>query len=530
MISTLPQSHTLRAIVGASALLAFFNLASRLVGLLRDRVLASHFGASSILDVYYVSFSIPDFVFNLFVIGAISSAFIPVFIEYQSSNSRDEWHIANNFLNILLIVVVIACGIIFLFTPSLISLIAPGFSPDKKELAVHFTRVMLVSPIIFSISIVVSSLLQIFHRFFAYALAPVLYNLGIIFGAIVLEPRMGSIGLAVGVVLGAILHLIVQLPSLFAAGYRWQRVADWSDAGIRKIFFLMVPRTIGLAAMQVNMMVMGAIATVIGVGSVAIMNFANNLQYVLVSLVGISIATAAFPTLSRNALQGDKKEFVSQVDTTLRYILILIIPLSILCGLLSRDVIHVVLGAGRFSSQDVATAAVMLTLFSWGIFALTVVPTLTRAFYAFQNTVIPLVTALVSVGLNITLALIGVPFIRGLGYNPLYALPIAASIAAIVNALLLTWIFSLRMKEFPAARFGFFFLKVLCAAVVMVGAVKFGDSFLNQAAFDTMRVWGSILHGAILGIGGLIVFVVISFVLKIQEARALLRLMTFRKI
>ena len=286
------QSKTL---LGASAMLALLGLLSRVLGVLRDRILASHFGASDLLDVYYVSFNIPDFVFNLLVVGAVSSAFIPVFIEYQSRKNGEEWNLVNNFLNILMVTMTTTVGILLIITPWIVGLIAPGFSADKKELAVLFTRVMLFSPIIFSISVVVGSVLQVFHRFLAYAFAPIMYNLGIILGAIFLVPKFGPLGLAEGVVLGALLHLLVQLPALRGVGFKWKKIWNYGDAGMIKILKLMIPRTIGLAAVQINWIILNAMATTISTGSVVILNFANNFQYLPISLVGISAAVASFP-------------------------------------------------------------------------------------------------------------------------------------------------------------------------------------------------------------------------------------------
>ena len=209
------QSKTL---LGASALLAFFNLASRLMGLVRDRVLASRFGASDILDVYYISFQIPDLIFNLLAIGAISTAFIPLFIEYETKRGKQEaWKLTSNFLNLLLVVLFAGVAVLFVLTPWLIDIVAPGFDEGKKYLATLFTRVMFASPLVFAFSIVAGSVLQASNRFLAFAMAPLAYNLGIIIGAVYFEPLFGPLGLAEGVVLGSLLHLAVQLPALFKA-------------------------------------------------------------------------------------------------------------------------------------------------------------------------------------------------------------------------------------------------------------------------------------------------------------------------
>ena len=300
----------IRTILRASILLAFFNLLSRLVGLLRDRILVSHFGATNILDVYYLAFDIPDFVFNLLVAGALAAAFIPVFIEHQEKQPGQEWKLASNFLNFLFVAVAALGLVIFVFTPQLIALIAPGFPPAKQTLAILFTRIMLFSPLIFAVSGVIGSVLQSFNRFLAFSVAPIIYNLGIIFGAIVLVPKFGPAGLAYGVIVGAIMHLLLQWAAAHRVGFRWRLALDWGSQGMRKIFKLMIPRTIGLVAGQINLISLDAFASTAGVGSVAILNIANNFQYLPIALVGISVAVAAFPTMSRDALQQDKQVFV----------------------------------------------------------------------------------------------------------------------------------------------------------------------------------------------------------------------------
>ncbi|MBI2064364.1 MAG: hypothetical protein HYT66_01495, partial [Candidatus Yanofskybacteria bacterium] len=226
------QSKTL---LGASALLAFFNLASRLMGLVRDRILASRFGASDILDVYYISFQIPDLLFNLLAIGAVSTAFIPLFIEYETKKGKeDAWKLTSNFLNLLLAVLFIGVAILFVLTPWLIDIVAPGFDEGKSYMAILFTRVMLASPLVFALSMVAGSVLQASNRFLAFAAAPLAYNIGIIIGAVFLEPMFGPLGLAEGVVLGALLHLAVQLPALLKTGFRWVRIFDYKEEGTRR--------------------------------------------------------------------------------------------------------------------------------------------------------------------------------------------------------------------------------------------------------------------------------------------------------
>lgn len=521
------QSKTL---LGASAMLAFLGLFSRVLGVLRDRILASRFGASDLLDVYYVSFNIPDFVFNLLVVGAVASAFIPVFIEYQSKKDGEEWNLANNFLNILVIIMAITAGVIFIFTPWLIHLIAPGFSSEKKELVVLFTRVMLFSPIIFSISVVIGSILQIFHRFLAYALAPIMYNLGIIFGAIYFVPKFGPLGLAEGVVLGALLHLLIQLPALRGIGFKWKKVWNFSrswfwtaarvplgkrdavrnlcgDSGMRKILKLMVPRTVGLAAVQINWIVLNALATTISAGSVAVLNFANNFQYLPISLVGISAAVASFPTLSRQALEKDRTVFVEMINRTLRQILFIILPLSFLMIYLRTDLIRVVLGSGLFRPRDIELTGNILGFFMIGVFAQSTTPFLARSFYAMQNTRIPVIASIIGVVANIFFAWY---FSSNLG---ILALPLAFSLAGILNAAILLAFLKYNLRTISLKELGVYLLKLLFICAVMILVMILVDIFINFG----VNFLGSLYQIITLSLVGALTFVAFSSILKINE-------------
>lgn len=493
-------------------MLAFLGLFSRVLGVLRDRILASNFGASDLLDVYYVSFAIPDLVFNLLVVGAVASAFIPVFIEYQSRKKGDEWNLANNFLNILVAIVAVTIGVLFIFTPWLIILIAPGFTPEKKDLAVLFTRVMLFSPIIFSISVVIGSVLQVFHRFLAYALAPIMYNLGIIFGIVFLVPKFGPLGLAEGVVLGALLHLLIQLPALRGIGFKWKKIWNFGDSGMRKILRLMIPRTIGLAAVQVNWIILNAMATTISAGSVAVLNFANNFQYLPISLVGISTAVASFPTLSRQALEEDKVAFVDRIDRTLRQILFIILPLSFLMIYLRTDLIRVVLGSGLFSPRDVGLTGNILGFFMIGVFAQSIIPFLARSFYAMQNTRAPVFASIVGVAANIFFAWY---FSSSLG---IFSLPLAFSLAGILNAVILLALLKYDLPRLSLKGFGVYALRLVYVCTVMVLVMILADIFIN---FD-LNFAGSMYQIITLSFIGILTFVVFSRILKINELRILM--------
>lgn len=511
----------------ASVLLAFFYLLSRLAGLWRDRVLASHFGASDLLDVYYLSFNIPDLVFNLLIGGAISAAFIPVFIEYQSKSSGErpnvergsgessgtnpEWKLASNFLNTFIVVVAVLISVLAIFASPLIGLIAPGFLGPKKDLAVLFTRVMLISPLIMGVSLVVGSLLQVFHRFLAFAAAPIMYNLGIIIGAVWFVPKFGPLGLAEGVVLGALLHLLIQWPSAWRLGFRWQMVLNWGEAGLRKVVRLTIPRAVGLAAIQVYTIVAGALATTLNAGTVAVFNLANNLQFLPIALVGISVAVASFPALSREALQEEKKDFVERVERHLRQVVFITVPLSFLCFFLRHEIVRIILYAGNFSIDDALLTAKILGFFMLGVASQSVVPVLSRSFYALQNTFTPVLISLISIVVNIALAFY---FIKVQHYDA-SGLALAFSLAGILNAALLLFFLKQYLKIFNLAMVVNYLSRVFLSAVLMFMAL----SFLASYSFLTgLGLGNDIARVLIYGLIAVLTFIGFSVILRVSMA------------
>jgi putative peptidoglycan lipid II flippase len=499
--------------MGAGITLAFFNLASRVLGLLRDRILASNFGASDILDAYYVSFNIPDLIFNLLVAGAVSAAFIPVFIEnYEKAGDAEAKQkaekLASNFLNIMLLAVLALCAVFFVFAPKILTIIAPGFDSGKRELAVLLTRIMIFSPIIFTVSIVAGSLLQIFHRFMAFAVAPLFYNAGIIFGALVIVPMWGPVGLAYGVIFGAVLHMSVQLWGLRGVGIKWRPVFQPAEFEMRKIFRLMIPRAIGLGATQINWIVLNAIASTVAVGSVAVLNFANNLQYVPVALIGISAAVASFPTLSREALEEDKIKFASRIKQTMRKILFITIPLSALTFIFAEDLVGILLGAGLFGAKNISETANLLKLFGIGIFAQSVVPFLARAFYAIQDTQTPVWIGVFSVVLSVFIAFVGSFFIG------ILALPLAVSVAGIIQAIMLWRYLAESYTDISDNRWRSFIFKIIFATLAMTLTVIGADHVLSV---DGGGLSYYVLHVTFAGGLGLLIFLLFCVIIKIEE-------------
>jgi len=373
-----------QSITSAAALIGAASLASRLLGVIRDRVLASEFGVGNTLDAYYAAFRIPDTVFNLIVLGALSAAFIPVFSDIYESNKERAWLLANNVLNILVVSLGILCAILYIFAPWLTQWLTPGFDSEKLNLTISLTRVMLISPFILGISSLFGGVLQTFKRFFVYSLAPIAYNLGIIFGVLVLVPLWGTIGLAYGVLFGALLHLLIQLPTAEFLGFRYKFIIQPRMAEFRQIMKLTLPRTMGLAVSQVNLVILTVIASTLPIGSLAIFNLANNLQNFPIGIFGISFAIAAFPSLCDFARKNNK-DFVESFSATLRQVLFFIIPVAALFIILRAQIVRVVLGGGLFDWPATTATAQALAYFAAAMVAQSIIPLYVRAFFCLQE-------------------------------------------------------------------------------------------------------------------------------------------------
>ena len=400
----------LTSITTGAIVIALFSLVSRLLGVVRDRVLAGQFGASDSLDIYYAAFRLPDLIYNLIILGALSAGIIPVLAalvvdednaDFQAN--KVSWHLVSNIINIFSSVLIVLGLILFFAADWVVPYISPGFSGDKLAQTIALTRVMFLSPIILGVSGIVSSVLQTYRRFLVYSLAPIMYNVGIIIGALFLVPRFGLIALAWGVILGAVLHLAIQLPALWRLGFRYRLRYNWADKNFLKILKLTLPRFLALASSQINLIVMTIFGSFLASGSIAVYNLANNLQSFPVSLIGISLAIAAFPAMSRAFAYADEKSFIESYSHAFRLILFTIIPASVLFIMLRFEIVNLILGVGKFDLSDARLTATALGLFSLSFFSQALLPLMARAFYSRQLAAVPLVASLIADAVNIVL-------------------------------------------------------------------------------------------------------------------------------
>src|SRR3990167_1518538 len=272
---TVKQDKAAQAIGSSAVLLAVAMIIAKFLGFFRDRLLTSYFGADRLLDVYYTAFKLPDFIFNILVLGALSSSFVPVFLHYWHQKGtklrlKESWYLTNAVFHLMFFALLLLCIGAFIFARPIVSLLAIGFNQEEVAMGASMTRVMLLGVVFFGLSNVVSGVLNSLRRFTAYALAPIMYNIGTIFGIVVLYPLLDIYGLAAGVVLGAFLHFVIQIPSLLKVGYRYKWILDFRYEGVTKIISLMIPRTFGLGIAQINQMITNTIASTLAVGSITV--------------------------------------------------------------------------------------------------------------------------------------------------------------------------------------------------------------------------------------------------------------------
>jgi putative peptidoglycan lipid II flippase len=521
-----------KSISSASLILAISYMLSALLGLLRDRLLAGTFGAGSELDVYYSAFTVPDFVALILIFGAIAAAVIPMFSSYMIKSKEDAFKYVNTLLNVFLGFLIIICLILMFFAPQIISITAPGFSGDKKELAVALMRIMFLSPILLGASNLISGILHVFHRFFATALAPLLYNVGIIIGILFFVPYMGITGLAWGVVFGGFLHLLIQLPSFFFSGFRYKLDFNFMDPGVIKTIKLMIPRSLGLGAGQLNTIATTAIASTLMAGSIAVFNLANNLSSIFVSAIAVSVSTAAFPSMSMTFLNEEREEFLRKFSSIFRQILFLTIPISLLLLILRAQIVRVILGIGKFGWEDTRLVSACLGILALNLVAQAFILFLSKTFYAAHNTKIPAIISITTVGINILLSLLFVWLIKfsagfylflqdffrlgSVANVGVIGLALAYTITAILEAGILFYMFckkfpNLKLKEISDSVY-----KILIASLIMF-VLTFITRQILGSIVSLQTFWGIFFQLIVSGCVGVGTYAVVTHFLKSPE-------------
>lgn len=528
--------HEFGGLHKAALLLALSAIGSSLLGLFRDRLLAGTFGAGKSLDIYYASFKLPDLIYNVIALSLVSiTVLIPFFLEKLTSSQEKAYMFFNQVFTFFIFIMVSISFIFFLLAPLLMNFIAPGFSPEDQNQLLVLTRILLLSPLLLGISNLLSSVIQSFKRFFIYALSPLLYNLGIIFGIVFLFPLLGLKGIVLGVVLGAFLHAFIQVPGLVKLGFlpKFNFKINFSET--RKIIQLSLPRSLGLGLYQITLIFITALASLLAVGSIAVFNLAMNLQSVLLTVIGLSYSVAAFPILARLFVDNQKEEFLNQTFYAARHIIFWSLPASFLLIILRAQIVRVILGTGAFGWADTRLVAAALALFSVSITSQALNILFVRAFYAAGKTLRPLMINTFSFLFIVTLSFFLIKIIEtyavardlfekvlrveNIDGAAMLILPLVFSLGMIFNSFLLIKFFK---KDLGWQKvLGKVSSQVLATSFLMALVSYFSLKFLDNI-FNIRTFAGILLQGFIAGILGIFVGFVLLNLMKNQELKEII--------
>lgn len=488
-----------RGLHQAAYVLALFAFGSQLLALLRDRLLAHQFGAGAELDIYYAAFRIPDLLFVLFASTLSVYVLIPFVSRANAEDASRGSALLSQVFTLFLLFYSVVAVIIFVLAPYLLPWLFPGIVDQETLLLV--TRIMLLQPFLLGLSSLFGVVTQLGHRFVLYAVSPLVYNLGIIIGIVVLYPFLGLAGLGVGVVLGALMHLLVQVPfvlsSQLSIGWTWRFA--WREIGT--VLALSVPRALTLSMQQLVLLILIGIASAMTVGSVAIFQFAHNLQSVPLAVIGVSYSVAAFPMLAELFGKQHRAEFALHINTALRHIIFWAVPATALIIILRAQIVRVVLGSGAFDWGDTRLTAAVLALLCISLLAQAINLVVIRSFYAGGRTLLPfLITTAGSI----------LAIVAAYGFLQIYLADTAAQrvIAAFMR------LEGVAGSEVLAIAFGYTFAVIIQSLVLLIAMSK-------VFAVNLRWMYRSVIHAfCAAAVGGLFAYVTLNFIVEgVEQAR-----------
>lgn len=506
----------------SAGLIGAATMTSRVLGLVRETVLAAVFGASASpqMDAFNVAFRVPNLLRDLFAEGAMTAAFVPTFTRTLASKGREEaWRLGSLVMNALLIVtgVLVILGIVF--APQITSAFVDAkFAavPGKLGLTTQLTRIMLPFLSTLAVATAMMGMLNSLHRFFIPSLSPAMFNVASIFSALAIAPLMPRFGLdpiagiAIGTLLGGVGQIALQWPALRKEGFRYQTAVDFKDPAVLEILRLMGPATIGLAAVQINVFVNTHLATSQEQGAVSWLQYAFRLMYLPIGLFGVSIATAALPEISRQAVAEDLKAIRETVSRGLRLMLMLNVPATVGLMVLAHPIVAMIYERRMFHAGDTAATAAALMFYAPGLLGYSAVKIASPTFYSLRDSRTPVIVSVLSVGVNLGINLL---LVRVMGYR---GLALGTALAAMFNAVVLLWLLRGRLGGIDGRRVGVALLKVLLASAVMGIAAHLTLQWMTSMTPDG----GELAKGArVLGAIGvaLVALAVSARLLRIQE-------------
>ncbi len=522
----------------AALLLGFFAFLSQILGLVRDKIFAHNLGASAPLDIYVAAFRIPDFLYVSIASFASVTIILPFLIEKtRDGGNTDAEKFLNSIFTVFSITIFILSVLIFLLMPQLAHFLVPGFSEEMLAQFIPLARIMLLSPILLGFSNLFGAVTQLYKRFFVFALAPLLYNIGIILGLVFLYPSMGIEGLGWGVVFGAFLHMSIQVPGLVGSQLmpRFTAKINWSE--IRQVVLISLPRTLALSSNNIALLAITAIGSTLGIGALSVFTYSYHLQTVPLALIGVSYSVAAFPALAHYFAERNMSEFIRNIMLSARQIIFWSMPVIFLFIVLRAQIVRVILGSGQFSWDDTRLTAAALALFAISVVAQSLVLLFVRGFYAAGNTRIPLFVNVATSGIIVIASILLIQIytrfpefkmvfdrllrVDGIEGTGILMLPLGYTIGSLLNGIYIWLLFrrSYLEKSFYYGLSWTFFESISASIALGVSAYYTLDVF--DTIFDISTFWGILAQGAVAGIAGIIAW---AFVLEMLKSEELARL------
>jgi putative peptidoglycan lipid II flippase len=515
MTSTASSANRQIARAAGTVMVAF--VLSSLTGLLRQILVANAFGTQADIEAFNAANRVSETLFNLVAGGALASAFLPAFTGLLTQGEKGKaWRLASAIFNLILLVMSIACFVAAIFAPWIVRhILAPGFAADpvKEALTISLLRLMLPSAAIFAISGLMMAILNSHQIFFLPALAPAMYQVGLIFGVLVLAPQLGIYGLGWGVLIGAALHLLIQLPTLFRLKGAYSPVLGMEDANVREVGRLMLPRLLGVAAVQLNFWVNTRLASSMVEGSVTGIVLAFALMLMPQAAIAQSIAIAAMPTFSTQVALGKLEEMRASLSASLRGVLLLAIPASLGLIFLRQPLVVLLYQRGEFDAFSTQLVTWALLWYAAGLVGHSLVEILARAFYALHDTQTPVLVGIAAMGLNVVFSIGFTRLFTQIGWLPLGGLALANSLATALEAIALFILMRRRLGGLNSPQIGISAAQGLAASLAMALGL-----WLWLAYAAAQPTW-LIVAGGLLLAGS--VYVLITWLMGVEEVRGL---------
>lgn len=511
-----------KTILSAAVILALSSGTTAILGLFKNRLLASYFGVSNVLGIFYTADRVPNIVYSVLVVGALSTIFIPVFTESYKTNKNEAFKAGSSIILMgLLIFLVLSTIVIFAANPIIFKLSLGAFSPDEVALGAKLMRIMMLAQVILVISSFLSSILQSFKLFLMPALAPIVYNLGLIVGTATLSKSYGIYGPAYGVILGAVLHLLIQVPALLKTDFKFSFNINFENEDLKKMAVLIPPRILSILITQAISTINNSLAILISTSSVVILKFSSQLQFFPVHLFGASIATAALPVLSEYSTDKTTDRFKSVFITSLHQLLFLVLPASMLFVVLRIPIIRLVYGVSNFSWEATVKTSYALAFFSISIFSQSVFYLLTRAYFALKDTYTPVVVSLLTIVLNISMSTFFVKYLH-LG---VWSLALTYSLTSLLDVICLTYLLSKKLGGFRLDQLLVPFIKTSYATIFMGISLYIPLKLLDQFVFDTTRTLSLLILTGLVSTVGIVVYFGFTYLFKVKEIELFYRIL-----